>query len=184
MARPNNATAVLIATRRRDALDLRVAGVDVVTIGRKLAADPAINPDGTGYPQGYGIERLRDGLGPPDDEALVQLVFQDIRRMLQVRRNEMSESVAELRDLEAARLDRMLFVAYKAALQGDLAAMDRVFRGMDRRARLLGLDMPVKTEIHLSDDELDGEIDRVLAGLAAVPALDPGDGDEVAAGDQ
>ncbi|MCJ0872709.1 hypothetical protein [Streptomyces sp. AP-93] len=37
------------------------AGVDWLTICRKLAADPAINSYGIAYPQGYGIEVDRRG---------------------------------------------------------------------------------------------------------------------------
>ncbi|MCT9007035.1 hypothetical protein [Streptomyces rhizosphaerihabitans] len=50
--------------------------------------------------------------------------------------------------MEADRLDRLFFVAYKKAVRDqDLAAIDRTLRIMERRARLLGLDMPVRTEM-------------------------------------
>ncbi|WP_371675199.1 hypothetical protein [Streptomyces sp. NBC_01276] len=52
MGRPNRAARAAITQRRTDAIDLKPAGIDWLTIGRKLAADPAINSDGIAYPQG------------------------------------------------------------------------------------------------------------------------------------
>ncbi|MFF3465353.1 hypothetical protein [Streptomyces sp. NPDC002619] len=64
MGRPDKAARAAIAQRRADAIDLRLAGVDWLTVGRKLAADPAINSDRIAYPQGYGIDRYKEGLRP------------------------------------------------------------------------------------------------------------------------
>lgn len=57
------------------------------------------------------------------------------------------EEVDALRKLEDSRLDEMLFAIYKAARGGDLGAIDRILRIAERRARLWGLDMPVKQEV-------------------------------------
>lgn len=57
------------------------------------------------------------------------------------------EGVEELRKLEDSRLDEMLFAIYKAARGGDLGAIDRILRIMERRAKLLGLDMPALSEV-------------------------------------
>ncbi|WKE68157.1 hypothetical protein [Streptomyces sp. WP-1] len=70
MGRPDKAARAAIARRRSEAIDLRLAGVDWLTIARKLAADPIANSDGIAYPQGYGIERYRKSIDPPTDEAL------------------------------------------------------------------------------------------------------------------
>lgn len=48
------------------------------------------------------------------------------------------------RVLEEARLDAMLFALWGSANQGHLGTIDRVLRIMERRARLLGLDAPMK----------------------------------------
>ena len=45
VARPTKAVRAAIAKRRADAIDLRLAGVDWLTFGRKLAADPVANSD-------------------------------------------------------------------------------------------------------------------------------------------
>lgn len=65
MGRPDKAARAAIAQRRADAIDLHLAGVDWLTVGRKLAADPAVNSDRIAYPQGYGVERYSKGLEPP-----------------------------------------------------------------------------------------------------------------------
>ncbi|MEW1719761.1 hypothetical protein [Streptomyces sp. NPDC093109] len=60
----------------------------------------------------------------------------------------MEAEADELRSVEAERLDRLFFVAYRKAVRdGELPAIDRALRIMERRARLLGLDRPAKTEI-------------------------------------
>lgn len=51
---------------------------------------------------------------------------------------------AELRDLEALRLDEMQDAVWEKAVDGDPRAVDRVLAIMARRAKLLGLDMAEK----------------------------------------
>jgi hypothetical protein len=50
------------------------------------------------------------------------------------------DDVEDIRALETERLDAMLLVCWAKACEGDLGAVDRVLRVMERRARLLGLD--------------------------------------------
>ncbi|MEU2590812.1 hypothetical protein ABZ649_04500 [Streptomyces albidoflavus] len=148
MARPTKAVRAAIAKRRADAIDLRLAGVDWLTIGRKLAADPLANSDGLAYPQGYGVELYAKGKEPPNEAALIRSACKDVREALKDRVTELDEHVDELRAVEAQRLDRLFFVAYRKAVRdGDLPAIDRALRVMERRARLLGLDRPEKREI-------------------------------------
>ena len=54
---------------------------------------------------------------------------------------ERSESAVLLRNIEAERLDRLLAAVWPMASVGILTAVDRVLRIMERRARLLGLDV-------------------------------------------
>ncbi|WRZ90222.1 hypothetical protein OHB54_14785 [Streptomyces sp. NBC_01007] len=50
--------------------------------------------------------------------------------------------------MENLRLDRLFFVAYRQAVKdGDLPAIDRALRIMERRARMNGLYRAAKTEI-------------------------------------
>lgn len=57
-----------------------------------------------------------------------------------------SESAEEVRRLELERLDALLAALWGKAQAGDGAAIDRVLRIMERRARLLGLDAPERIE--------------------------------------
>ncbi|MFB7082561.1 hypothetical protein [Streptomyces sp. NPDC056308] len=169
VARPTKAQRAAIAKRRADAIDLRLAGVDWLTIARKLAADPAINTTGAAYPQGYGIDRYAKGQEPPAEDALIRAVCKDVREALKERTTELDEQVDELRTVEAERLDRLFFVAYKQAIRdGELPAIDRALRVMERRAKLLGLDRPEKKEITGSAG---GPLKVETADLAELEAL-------------
>ena len=55
-------------------------------------------------------------------------------------RRTLDPPAAELRSLEAERLDRLQFGLWQRALKGDVTAIDRVLRIMNRRAELLGID--------------------------------------------
>jgi hypothetical protein len=80
----------------------------------------------------------------------------------------MEHEAIEARDLELARLDEVQSSFYETAISGDPKAAEVVFKSMDRRAKLLGLDAPEKKQIEtsftigwLGDDEphtIDGEI--------------------------
>ncbi|GAA3371255.1 hypothetical protein GCM10020367_21180 [Streptomyces sannanensis] len=169
MARPTKAQRAAIAKRRADAIDLRLAGVDWLTIARKLAADPSINSDRAAYPQGYGCERYAKGQEPPTDDALIRAACKDVREALSERRAVLNEEVEELRSVEAERLDRLWFVAYKQAVRdGNLAAIDRALRIMERRAKLLGLDQPARTEVTGAEG---GPLQIETADLAELEAL-------------
>ncbi|MFD4920925.1 hypothetical protein ACFWNE_06360 [Streptomyces goshikiensis] len=46
-SRPTRAQRAAITQRRSDAIDLKFAGIDLLTIGRKFAAEPAISRPST-----------------------------------------------------------------------------------------------------------------------------------------
>lgn len=179
MSRPNAAEKVAIAKRRGDAIELRLAGLDMVSIGRKLAADPSANLDGLEYPLGYGNARYKEGKQPPTDDQFTALVAEDIARALKERYDAGSENVADLRAIEAHRLDRLFLVVWRQALQGDLGAVDRALRIQERRARLLGLDEATILRhtgadggaVKIDVDSLDAKIDALIA-TAGSPAGD------------
>ncbi|PSK95792.1 hypothetical protein CLV30_12844 [Haloactinopolyspora alba] len=52
------------------------------------------------------------------------------------------EPAERVRDMELDRLDAMLLGLWSRARRGDLGAVDRVIKLMDRRAKYLGLDTP------------------------------------------
>ena len=56
------------------------------------------------------------------------------------------EEAVHVRDLELQRLDALYLKAWEAVEEGDLPAIDRCLRIMERRAKLLGLDAAEKIE--------------------------------------
>jgi len=86
-----------------------------------------------------------------------------------------AEAVDEHRRIEGARLDLLMEKAMEKALDPDnksaLFAIDRVLAIQDRRARLLGLDAPVKTEV-ITLDFIQAEIQRLEASLGEIDDSD------------
>lgn len=169
MGRPNRATRAAITQRRADAIDLKLAGVDWLTIGRKLAADPSINTDSVAYPQGYGIDKYKRGLEPPTDKRLIELACKDVSKALVERTTALDTNSDELRQLMVERLERLFFGVYRAAIRnGDYQAVDRAVRIIERSSRLLGLDRPVRTELSGPDG---GAVQVQTAGLDELERL-------------
>jgi hypothetical protein len=74
----------------------------------------------------------------------------------------------ELRAIEADRLDRLQQRVWVLALGGDLPAVNVMLRIMERRARLLGLDAPVKQELRVEQVDptsIDAEVQRLVSLL-------------------
>lgn len=83
---------------------------------------------------GLSFERIADEVGIPGGRSDAHKIY---RRAMS---RTLQEPAAEIRQLEADRLDRLQVAVWTKALSGNLNAVDRVLRLMDRRARLLGLD--------------------------------------------
>ncbi|MGW2397256.1 hypothetical protein ACWCYY_11955 [Kitasatospora sp. NPDC001664] len=129
MARHTKAQRAAIAQRRADAVELQLAGVDWLTIGRKLAADPSINTDRIAYPQGYGADLYAKGKEPPDDATLIRYTCKDVQHALNERYTNLGVSVGELRLVHHMRLERLFFIAFRRAVRdGDLPAVDLAVR--------------------------------------------------------
>ncbi|MCW5664033.1 MAG: hypothetical protein KIT35_09380 [Piscinibacter sp.] len=67
-----------------------------------------------------------------------------VRKGLDDARHQVAAHADELRVLELSRLDGLLAKVYPKAARGDLQAVDRVLKIGERRAKLLGLDAPVR----------------------------------------
>lgn len=88
------------------------------------------------------------------------------------------ENADEVRELELGRLDKMQSRLWNRVLAGDHNADYLILKIMDRRARMLGLDAPQRTEITGADG---GPIEVSLDARAALAAqlgikLEEGDG--------
>jgi hypothetical protein len=78
------------------------------------------------------------------------------------------ESAEELRRVECERLDALQIAFWDKAAAGDVKAADVVLKVMNRRARLLGLDAPTRTQVEattglagMSDEQLLLEAERL-----------------------
>ena len=67
--------------------------------------------------------------------------------------------------LELDRLDGLMAAIWEQAQEGSLAAVDRVLKIMDRRAKLLGLDTPTK----IAPTTMDG--DDLPGGAVVMPPI-------------
>jgi hypothetical protein len=85
----------------------------------------------------YG--EIAERLGMRSSQTAWSAVESALKRTLQ-------EPADDLRKLELGRLDAMFVPVYVQACRGDLAALNAALNIMARRARLLGLDAPLKTE--------------------------------------
>lgn len=88
---------------------------------------------------GLTYAEIADRLGMGSPQAAWNAVESALKRTLQ-------EPADVVRKLELGRLDAMFVPVYVNACRGDLAALSAALNIMARRARLLGLDAPLKTE--------------------------------------
>src|SRR5699024_2045667 len=68
----------------------------------------------------------------------------------------------EMRTVELSRLDRLQRAVWGKAVKGDLQAVDRALKIIDRRSKLLGLDAPQQVQITANDVDLDATVDKML----------------------
>lgn len=95
---------------------------------------------------GATYEEIARTLGYSSRSAAYHAVQKALKDMLQ-------EPADDLRKVEAERLDKLQRALWKQAMDGNQGAVDRVLRIMERRAKLLGLDAPVKQEVSGPDGE-------------------------------
>ena len=89
--------------------------------------------------------------------------------------SQVAENVAELRQLEDARLDALWAPMFAKAMAGNHLAVDRCLMIMARRARLWGLDAPVKRYVEVAGlnqlvqavENLERENDAMAEQIAA-----------------
>lgn len=103
------------------------------------------------------------------DKALGYGSRQNVSRALKRRTAalaaECAETAAEVKAMELARLDAMAAGISKKATGGDLQAIDRALRIMERRSAYEGLDMPRALKVEVAR-ELDTNLEKLKAGLA------------------
>lgn len=78
------------------------------------------------------------------------------------------EEAAQLRQLEAFRLDQLQQAIWPSALAGDLAAVREAVRIIESRRKLFGLDAPAQVELGPPDVDIQGTAERILAELTEI----------------
>ena len=85
--------------------------------------------------QGHTLDAIAKSLDPP-------ISFQRVSQIVANFLDDCAHETVELmRALDGRRIDEMLSAVYERAVNGDLFAIDRVVRLLERRARLYGLDV-------------------------------------------
>ena len=85
--------------------------------------------------KGMSIRAIANVLGVSKTQ-----IQRDIEKELQAAAEERKKIAGLIIDLELAKLDELEQEAWKHIAAGELSAIDRVLRSMERRAKLLGLD--------------------------------------------
>ena len=80
----------------------------------------------------------------------------------------MQQPADELREQELDRIDRLQLAAWPNAMKGDTKSIMTIVKLMERRARLLGLDTPIKIEQEITNWDGNDSIDRAVKDLAAL----------------
>ena len=76
--------------------------------------------------------------------------------------------VEEIRKIEMDRLDIAKSAIWTNVLRGDIPSVTALIRIMDRRAKLLGLDQPMKAQVEVTNydtNSIDAEVSRLVALL-------------------
>lgn len=105
---------------------------------------------------GASYRQIRDALGYRTHQTCYEAVKSALLKTLQ-------QPADEVRKLELERLDGLLLALAGPIKAGHLGAIDRALHIMERRARLLGLDAPTKTD----------EQHRYPDGMPALPGPAP-----------
>lgn len=172
--------------RQRNAMKLRLAGASNYEIGCALHADPTMNTRGESTPGGYGWRNYITGKAPLRDSGLAAAVSRDLGRLLRELTVDLEAKREEYRALELARLDKAQAAVWDRVLKGNDWAIDRFLGVVDRRIRLLGLEvreskLTVDGAIGVApqmlpevDDAYAAKVTEAIAELAALTPPDAG----------
>lgn len=96
---------------------------------------------------GVSVTAIAEMLGWNSHQAASKAIYAALKRNIR-------EPAQEMIELELARLDDMLKAIAPHVAAGNLTAIDRALKIQERRARLLGLDAPTKTDLSNTDGTL------------------------------
>lgn len=76
----------------------------------------------------------------------LRTAFDDVQAELRALREQATDAAEQVKDLELARCDEMTEALSSKVGKGDTQAIQANIRVMERRAKLLGIDAPTKTQ--------------------------------------
>jgi len=113
---------------------------------------------------GKSYQEIGEALGYAHDNSSRRLVLKAMRIIK-------ADKVKHVRMMELARLDMLMGAAWDSAMEGHLGAIQAVLKVMQQRAKLLGLDAPLKVAktdtkgrdiVTMSDEERAKRIEQLL----------------------
>lgn len=110
---------------------------------------------------GLTWQRIAEEVGYADHTGAYAAYKRAIKRTMQ-------QPADELRAQELDRIDRLQVAIWPNAMKGDTRAILTIVRLMERRAKLTGLDMPIKIEQDVTTWTGGDSIDRAVRDLAAL----------------
>ena len=110
---------------------------------------------------GLTWQRIAEETGYADASGAYLAYKRAIKRTMQ-------QPADELREQELDRIDRLQLALWPKAMKGDNASINTIVRLMERRARLLGLDTPIKIQQDVVNWNGNESIDRAVRELAAL----------------
>jgi hypothetical protein len=110
---------------------------------------------------GLTWQRIAEETGYADHTGAYAAYKRAIKRTMQ-------QPADELREAELDRIDRLQLALWPKAMKGDNSSVNTIVRLMERRARLLGLDLPIKITQDITTWDGDESIDRAVRDLAAL----------------
>jgi len=108
---------------------------------------------------GLTWQRIAEEIGYKDHTGAYAAYKRAIKRTMQ-------QPADELRQAELDRIDRLQLAAWPKAMKGNERSILVVVKLMERRAKLLGLDVPIKIEQNITTWDGDESIDRAVKDLA------------------
>jgi hypothetical protein len=105
--------------------------------------------------------RIAEEVGYKDHTGAYAAYKRAIKRTMQ-------QPADELREQELDRIDRLQVAVWPSAMKGDTRAVLTIVRLMERRAKLTGLDMPIKIEQDVTTWTGGDSIDRAVRDLASL----------------
>lgn len=127
--------------------------------------------------KGKTFQAIADELGYASRDA----AWRDWRRALELARSEADMDLSEARAFELARLDAVDRLAWEQAEAGELKALEILLKISDRRAKMLGLDQPVKHTVSFEAVEaaiVEYEQQLREAGIDPDTVTEPGSADD------